>query len=310
MKKITKKIVSLLLTAVMAAGNGAFVTAAQDEDIKNVIIMIPDGGGMVPMYLADQFKQAGGFNEGVYPNATEVTAGHLSFRDLLVGAEITDSLSGLTDSAASGTALSSGYKTTNNYVGVDSSLVPHVNIMEASQYAGKATGIVSTYEWMHATPAAFSAHAASRSDYENLSEQIVNQGFDVVLGAGFGAAQWGSINEAEIRGYTVLDTMEELNAVKSGDKIWGNFVSDSFPYDVNLSASTPNLSEMTNAAITALADSSSEGFCLSKGCLIAEHTDYDFSAFLDFIDCSEGCCLTIRRTGFFSFCATACKASY
>ena len=76
--------------------------------------------------------------------------------------------------------MSSGYRTNNKYVGVDTNGVPHANILEASQLAGKRVGLCTTYEWTNATPAAFSAHNVSREDYKNMSEQIVNQGKDVV----------------------------------------------------------------------------------------------------------------------------------
>ena len=42
--------------------------------------------------------------------------------------------------------------------------------------------MVVTYEWTNATPATFSAHDISRKNAEIISEQIVNQGIDVVLG--------------------------------------------------------------------------------------------------------------------------------
>lgn len=255
-KKFSALVISVLL---LFSGT----VSAEGGGIKNVIYMIPDGGGMAPFYLADDLKSAGGFRDGLFPHATKTAPGHFCYYGLLVGSETTLSAHGqITDSAAAGTALSGGYKTLNGYIGVDPDLKPHADIMEISQYLGKATGLVSTYEWMHATPASFSAHAESRTDYPTLSEQIVNQGFDCVLGAGFGAAAWGDISEAERRGYTVIRTRDDLRAVKSGDKIWGDLVSDHFPYDIYNTKETPTLAEMTASAIRALADADPDGFCL------------------------------------------------
>ncbi len=241
------------------------VLAADDEgaEIKNIIYMIPDGGGMEPFNLSDALKQAGGWNRSVYPNSTVTQKEAMYIKQYLVGAITTHSANAdVTDSAAAGTALSSGYKTNNGYVGIDSDKLPHANILEAAQYTGKNVGMVTTYEWTNATPAAFSAHEKDRGNYPPMSEQIVNQGIDVVLGGGFGAAKWGDISEAEIRGYDIVNTREDLQSVKPGDKIWGNLVSGAFPYDIEYDEGTPVLAEMTKAAITALDDGNEEGFFL------------------------------------------------
>jgi Alkaline phosphatase len=183
-------------------------------------------------------------------------------KNYLVGTETTFSANAaVTDSAAGGTALSSGYKTKNGYVGIDPDGKVHATLLEAAQAAGKRTGICTTSEWTNATPATFTAHNSSRDNYEILSEQIVNQGLDVVLGSGFGAAKWGSIQEAENRNYTILNNRDDLAKVKSGEKIWGNLAKGSLPFDIQTSSSQATLAEMTNASIQAL-DGNQQGFFL------------------------------------------------
>ena len=266
MAKSAKRILSFTVCMLMIISCfNAAVTAdtAKNSQIRNIIYMIPDGGGIESFYMADAVKKAGGFDREIYPNATKVEKGPMYLGDYLVGAEKTYSASDeVTDSAAAGTALSSGYKTNNGSIGIDADKIPHSNILEACQDIGMNTGLVSTYEWTNATPAAFSAHDVSRSNYAPMSEQIVNQNIDVVLGGGFGAAQWGSIADAEKRGYSIINTREDLNAVKPGDKIWGNLVKSSFPCDIELDEKTPNIAEMTRAAITALDDGNENGFFL------------------------------------------------
>lgn len=250
----------LCLTMILSFMPQAY--AARDGNIKNIIYMIPDGGGMEPFWLADDLKKAGGWDRSVYPNSTVTEKGEMYARQYLVGAVTTHSANAtVTDSAAAGTALSSGYKTNNAYIGVGTDKKPNATILEAAQYAGKKTGIVTTYEWTNATPASFSAHDTERSNYSPISEQIVNQGIDVVLGGGFDAAKWGSTKDAEIRGYDIVNTRKDLENVKAGDKIWGNLVPGAFPYDIEKDAETPSLAEMTKAAITAL-DEGEKGFFL------------------------------------------------
>ena len=277
------------------------VMAANDNKtaIRNIIYMIPDGGGMEPFYLADALKQAGGWDRNVYPYSTVTEKGEMYAKKYLVGAVTTYSANAdVTDSAAAGTALSTGYKTKNNYVGIDPDKLPHANILEAAQSVGKNVGMVTTYEWTNATPAAFSAHEKERGNYAPMSEQIVNQGIDVVLGGGFDAAKWGDIKEAEIRGYNIMRTKEDLLAVKPGDKLWSDIVSGAFPYDVEYTTEeTPHIAEMTKAAITALDDGGEEGFFLMvEGSKVdgGGHANYSKGMVGEFLAFDEACRVALQ----------------
>ena len=147
-----KKITSVLLVLLMLVSLMPFGAAAEKAEIKNVIFMIGDGMG--PNHL--EWAKA-------------ETGEKLAMDDMPVkGYRITDSLSGLTDSAAGGTALACGLLAFNSNVGTMSvSLDGHafvvlnyVNLCEASQKAGKKTGIITSDTNTGATPATFSAHAA------------------------------------------------------------------------------------------------------------------------------------------------------
>jgi len=259
-KRVRLLLVITILSLSIVANSTYFVSAEDTPKIKNVIFMIPDGGGFALYDFAKAVKEAGGFNEGLYPNSTKITDTYMYLKDYLIGTETTHSANNaVTDSAAAGTALSSGYKTNNGYIGIDPSGRPHATLLEAAQLAGKRTGIVATYHWSHATPAAFTAHNESRENTAILSEQIVNQGLDVVLGVGFGS-QWGSIDEAVKRGYTITESREDLEKVTPGTKIWGNHHKSSIPLDIELTTE-PTLAQMTAAAIRAL-DGSDKGFFL------------------------------------------------
>lgn len=90
-----------------------------------------------------------------------------------------------TDSAAAGTALSSGIKTYNNAINVnnDGDAV-EFNTLRAKRL-GMATGVVTSVPFAHATPAAFAAQNASRNNYHAIAHQMLSQGhMDLVMGAG------------------------------------------------------------------------------------------------------------------------------
>jgi len=233
------------------------------RQIKNVIFLIPDGGGYGPYDFANDVKISGGFLKPEYMYRTSTTSKPMTMRAHLAGSMTTlNYQQALTDSAAAGTAMATGYKTFNGRVGINHEGKPVASILEAAQSIGMATGLVATYEWMHATPASFSAHVMARDDYKNLYQQIENQEIDVVLGSGYGAVKdYATIDNAVQRGYKIVRTREDLQNVKPGDKIWGDATNNSSPYDINLTAEQPTLAQMTKAAITALS-ADEDGFFL------------------------------------------------
>ncbi len=81
----------------------------------------------------------------------------------------TNSLSGVTDSAAASTALACGYKTNNSYVGVDADGNELQSLTELAASQGKATAVMSTDQMNGATPAGFLAHATDRDDTKEIT---------------------------------------------------------------------------------------------------------------------------------------------
>ncbi len=241
--------------------------SVNERKVKNIIFLIPDGGGYALYDFANDVKISGGLSETLYPNKTPTDEAPMSMRAQHAGSMITlNYQQALTDSAAAGTAMATGKKTENGRIGVDHLKRPRATILEAAQSIGMATGLVSTYEWMHATPASFSAHTMNRSEYDNLYEQIQNQKIDVVLGSGYGAvAQYSDIEEARERGYKIVTNKKALDFVKEGDKLWGDMSNPSSPYDINLEQGQATLAEMTAAAIKALSGDDDGFFLMVEG---------------------------------------------
>ncbi len=90
-----------------------------------------------------------------------------------------------TDSAAAGTALSAGIKTYNNSINYDNSGKPVKMVADLAKSAGKSTGVVTSVQISHATPAAFAAHNISRNNYAEIGREMIEGGLcDVIMGAG------------------------------------------------------------------------------------------------------------------------------
>jgi alkaline phosphatase len=173
---------------------------------KNVIMMIGDGMGVSQVFA------------GLSANG-----GHLFLDNFKqIGFSKTQSSDNyITDSAAGGTALSTGQKTYNGAIGVNPDKVAIKTILEMSEEHGLATGLVSTSAITHATPASYIAHVGSRASYEDIAADFLKTDIDVFIGGGYKhfaqrADKRDLIKELQQKGYQVLRDMDEIAKVKSG----------------------------------------------------------------------------------------------
>src|SRR5207249_11851216 len=90
----------------------------------------------------------------------------------------------VTDSAAAGSAMSTGFKVPNGSISTTADGTPRRTIMEAAKAAGKRIGLVTTAPVYDATPAAFAAHAKSRRDSQPLVDQLLALEPEVLMGGG------------------------------------------------------------------------------------------------------------------------------
>nr|WP_281381955.1 alkaline phosphatase [Nocardiopsis mwathae] len=89
------------------------------------------------------------------------------------------------DSAATATAMATGVRTYNGAIGLDPDRLPVRNLTERAQELGKASGVVTSVQFSHATPAAFVAHNESRGNYRQIAREMVwEHELDVLMGAG------------------------------------------------------------------------------------------------------------------------------
>lgn len=93
----------------------------------------------------------------------------------------------VTDSPAGGTALATGTRTCNGFLGVGPDSIQLVSILKKAQQLGKKTGIVVNTTLTEATPGAFYAGVTSRSMSYRIAEQFTQSGVDVAVGAGLSA---------------------------------------------------------------------------------------------------------------------------
>lgn len=135
---------------------------------KNIIIMIGDGMGLGT--ISAYYLSNTNANISKFKNVGLVT----TFAD--------GSL--ITDSAAGGTAIATGFKTKNGFISTLPNGTPLKTVMEIGKEKGKATGIVVTCSITHATPAVFYSHVSSRANESEIATFATNQTVDVFIGGG------------------------------------------------------------------------------------------------------------------------------
>ena len=145
---------------------------------KYIFLMIGDGMGHPQAALAESYLSY---------KAGKLGGEQLSFTKFpYLGTCSTHSMDwSVTCSSASGTAIATGTKTNNNYIGVDVNGEPLESIAYQLKREGYKIGIMSSVQVNHATPGSFYAHNISRSDYYEISKEIANTGFEFFGGSGF-----------------------------------------------------------------------------------------------------------------------------
>jgi alkaline phosphatase len=182
---------------------------------RNIILMIGDGMGLTQI-----------------TGARTVNGGSLNIlRCRSIGLQSTHAADEyVTDSGAASTAMACGIKTNYYYVGVDTDGMPVTNIIEIAELAGLSTGLITTSEITHATPACFFAHQTDRFKYEAIAFELINKGVDFFLGGGkkyFNQRTDGLnlLDSLTSRNYQVRDDL----ALVSGDQKAAVFISENIP---------------------------------------------------------------------------------
>ncbi|MDD4755874.1 MAG: alkaline phosphatase, partial [Prolixibacteraceae bacterium] len=137
---------------------------------KNIIFFIGDGMGVSQVHAALTANKGRLFIENLKYTGFSKTSSADNY---------------ITDSAAGGTALSSGVKTYNGAIGLDKDKNRVKTILEIAEEKGIATGLVSTSAITHATPASFIAHQPNRNMYEEIAADFLKTDIDVFIGGGY-----------------------------------------------------------------------------------------------------------------------------
>lgn len=255
----------------------ADMTKTATAQIRNVIVFIGDGMGNQQRRIAGIVDGKGNPNHRLYMESltsSGIATNHSA--DAIV-----------TDSAASATALSTGYKTKNGMLAVSPEGKDLKTILEVCRDRGMSTGLISTVTIYHATPAGFGAHANSRKSYDDIAAQYLDQKIDLIMGGGWdgflpdpnknkeargdvdrfkGKRKDGRnlVSEFEAAGYAYVTNRKSLAAIDPAKtkKLLGLFAPGDMAYEIDRNQEVePSVAEMTRKAIDVL-EKNHKGFFL------------------------------------------------
>ncbi len=149
----------------------------QEQKAKYVFFFIGDGMGVSHVTLAKLYA------DSVLNDSTAV-----AFTRFPVSSLSTTYAHNryVTCSAAAGTALSTGTKTSINTIGLTYDRTDTLySIAKKFKEAGRKVAILTSVSIDHATPAAFYAHVGSRGSYYDIAKQLLKSNYDFFASGGF-----------------------------------------------------------------------------------------------------------------------------
>ena len=225
--------------------------ASVEQKAKNIILLIGDGMSISQVSAYRLLK--GGPNSRISVDRFPYSGIVLTHAENAV----------VTDSASSATAYSTGHKTNNGALAMDSENNELENLTETLDQYGFVSSLLATSEVTHATPAAFAAHVDLRWKTDEISAQMMQSKVATFLGGGrhfFLPEEMDGKRKdernllEEVSAYhtllTTKDEMNDFNDDKLG-KIFGLF-ADEHLRSVDTPdnhASEPSLSEMLQFAV-------------------------------------------------------------
>lgn len=280
----------------------ALCMMAQPKPIKNVIVMIPDGTSTSLLSCARWYQ--------TYLDSTQTTLNIDPYLCGLVRTHSSDAPIG--DSAPTSSCYMSGMPSQTGFVSTypvatDHDLVPVdaarayqplSTLLEAAKILqNKATGLVFTCEFPHATPADCSAHSYKRGRYSVIAPQMVHNHIDVVMGGGVKYLNETYQNDLKEAGYNVY--LDDIQGFRSCTKapVWALFAETSMPYWLEADKQqTPSLAEMTRKAIDLLSKNENGFLLMVEGSKVdwAAHDNDAKNAIIEFLEFDKACGEALR----------------
>ena len=292
-----KQFLSLFLMAAAIMPMQA-IPKEEVKPVKNVIVMIPDGTSLATVSIARWLQW---YQDPSKPK--------LNIDPYLCGTVRTHSSNApIGDSAPTTSCYMTGQPSRTGYVSTypeqdkdndiypteaERAFQPLTTVLEAGKILqGKATGLVFTCEFPHATPADCSAHSYKRGRYDWIAPQMVHNELDVVIGGGVSILTEEMEKELVANGYNVYrNDLQGMRADK-GEKMWALYGDKEMAYDLDRDPNQqPSIEEMTRKAIEKLSKDPDGFFLMVEGSKVdwAAHGNDPVGMATDFLAFDRAC---------------------
>lgn len=262
-------VVGLLLGPMLSGCATVGSLDASSGKAKNVILLIGDGMG------PSHFGAAWLYSNRVLGKELKMVEVMNAGRTAYLVNDTADAI--VTESAAAAGQIATGKKMTARAISMAADgKTPVTTLAEMLKARGVAIGLVTTSGITDATPAAFAAHVAHRSDEASVAEQQLKMNVDVLMGgrkqfflseisAGKRKDGRNLLDEARAAGYAVVGDADELKAARSS-KILGLFNMGNMAYEIDrASTMEPSLAEMTAKTLDVLSRNPKGFFAMIEG---------------------------------------------
>ena len=242
------------------------------KPVKNVILMIPDGTSLGVYSAARWYKIYNNLGDGlnIDPYITGTVSTFSSNAPIGDSAPTTSAYMTGIPSRTGHVSIYPAHDPGNDLYPIDSTMAyqPLTTILEASKIENnKATGLVVTCEFPHATPADCAAHHYNRSNYKALAPQMAYQNLDVMFGGGNGILTDDIKQHFRNKGTTLIqDDRNAMLDYSDDNPVWALFGDRAMPYDIDRNPEKfPSLAEMTQKAIEILSKKENGFFLMVEG---------------------------------------------
>lgn len=231
-------------------------TLNKNKKAKNIIFMVSDGMSTGTLNMADLYLNR---KTGKGSNWIQL------YKDNRVANALMDTASAssiVTDSSAGSSSWGGGHRVKNGVLNIGANGEKYMPIWQKFKKAGKMAGCVTTVPITHATPAGFCVNNDSRNAMEEIAEDYLRLGFDIMMGGGddyFSADhrkdKKDMYAEYKAKGWQVARTRQEMLSTQPGKPVLGVFDHNGLPYAIDrrsnkeLTETTPTLAEMAQKAI-------------------------------------------------------------
>ncbi|MFC4212314.1 alkaline phosphatase [Pedobacter lithocola] len=179
-----------------------------NKKVKNIILLIGDGMGLAQIH-AGLIANHGDLNIARIKN--------IGFSQ--TAAANSDN----TDSAAGATAMATGEKTNNRYIGMGTDNKNRTNLVDTLFGFGIKSGIISVGDVTDATPAAFYAHQTERTMSNEIAADLLKSKVEILVGSNQKAflnnKNTGLVSALTQSGFTLNKSFPEFEKQASGKQL-------------------------------------------------------------------------------------------